>query len=207
MMHVDLQPEPGVFHDRVRRPGHEFLKTNPKPTSRQLEKRPYWKRVKSELHSAYKGICSFSCHWIPHDTGSITVEHFYPKSNYQHLAYEWSNFRLMCGTLNGRKGNYEDVLDPFAIHNGMFVLQFTSLIVRPFEGLDGATAKSVRATIDRLQLNDEGTCLQSRFHYVDQYCNGQVNFSHLDEEAPFIAYELRRQKLVRKIKKMWLTPA
>jgi 5-methylcytosine-specific restriction endonuclease McrA len=116
MMRVDLKPEPPVFEERVRKKGQKYLKKVPSPTTKQWTTHDYWTDVKFDLHEAYCGICNFVCHWIPPDTGSITVEHYRPKAKYPADAYEWANYRLMCGTLNGRKSDYEDVLDPIRNH-------------------------------------------------------------------------------------------
>ena len=148
-----------------------------------------------ELHDAYRGICAYSCHWIPYDTGGKTVEHFMAKSHFPNQAYEWSNFRLVCSTLNGRKGT-NNILDPFAIGNGWFVIDFPSLLVKPSIGLPDPLAQQVRETITSLGLNDEGTCLKGRERYIKNYCKNLVDFEYLRQEAPFIAQELERQDLV-----------
>ncbi len=204
MMHVDAQPEPEIFPGRVREPGNQFLAVIPNPTAKQWSTRNYWTRVSGEMHKAYCGICMYSCHWIPFDTGSKTIEHFLPKTTYPREAYEWSNYRLVCGTLNGRKSDYEDVLDPFVIRDGMFVISFPSILVKPSRSLTPSQRREVQATVKRLGLNDEGTCLQARVNYVNFYCRDLVSFDYLEEEAPFIAFELKRQQLVHGIKSMWL---
>src|SRR5207245_9727793 len=99
--------EPPHFDEQVRRKGRRFLNVNPHPTSRQWRSHRYWQHVGSDLHDLYGGICAYSCHWIPFDTGADTVEHFRPKDTYPVDAYEWSNYRLVCATLNGRKGVFE----------------------------------------------------------------------------------------------------
>ena len=116
------------------------------------------------------------------------------------IANVWSNFRLMCGTLNGRKGDYEDVIDPFRVANGTFALDFPSLFVKPAPNLSRHMANRVSATIARLQLNDEGTCIKARERYVKQYCQGLIDFALVEREAPFIAFELTRQGLEDAIK-------
>lgn len=199
MIHVDLRPEPAVFDDRVRIPGRRFLARNPNPSTKEFNKHSYWRRILENLHESYGGICAYSCHWIPYDTGGDTVEHFLAKSNYPVQAYEWSNYRLVCATLNGRKGTHDDVLDPFEIGNGWFVINFPSLLVKPSPGLDDAMKNQVRATINRLGLNDESTCFKSREKYVKNFCKGCITYAYLSEEAPFIAYELDRQGLINNI--------
>ena len=106
----------------------------------------------------------------------------------------------MSGTLNGRKGIREDILDPFRIQNGWFVIDFPSLLIKPAQELEPILSQSVQITIDVLRLNDEGTCLQGRWAYVRDYCLGEIDFPHLSKKAPFIALELQRQGMVQKIK-------
>ncbi len=108
----------------------------------------------------------------------------------------------MSGPLNGRKGIREDILDPFQIQNGWFVIDFPSLFVRPAQGLAPSIAQSVQITIDVLGLNHEGTCLQGREAYLKSYCLGDIDFPYLRTKAPFVAFELQRQGLVQSIKSM-----
>jgi hypothetical protein len=135
----------------------------------------YWREVLDLLHQAYNGICAYSCHWIPYDTGNDTVEHFIPKKRHPRYAYEWSNYRLVCGTLNGRKGEHRDVLDPFLIKNGDFILKFPSLMVDPSPNLSTTNQNKILLTIERLGLNDEGTCLKSRVKWVSDYCDDHIS--------------------------------
>jgi hypothetical protein len=194
MIRLHLQPEPQDFDTLVRVPGETFLKKHPNPTTRQWKSRAYWRRILPDLHNAYKGICAYSCHWIPYDTGHDTVEHFQPKAVVPTQAYEWNNYRLVCGTLNGRKGT-DNVLDPFGIQDGWFILDFPSLLVKPGQNLTTSIRQEILQTIERLGLNDEGTCLRARARYVKCFCTGVFPFQHLIEEAPFIAREIQRQNL------------
>ena len=162
---------------------------------KQWSTHSYWREVGPELHDAYAGICAYSCHWIPYDTGADTVEHFLPKDTYPTEAYEWNNYRLVCATLNGRKGAFEDVLDPFAIQTGWFTIDFPSLLVKPNADLEPGLQDSVDATILRLGLNDEGTCLRSRVAWLTEYCANNISLDHLRRRAPFIFTELQRQGL------------
>lgn len=203
MIHVNLQPEPFHFDARVRRRGLRFLARNPNPSQKQWHNHNYWTEVGFDLHSAYGGICAYSCHWIAFDTGWKTTEHFLPKSNYPEFAYEWDNYRLVAGVLNGRKSDNE-VLDPFQIENGWFVIKFPSLLVVPSPHLDRALRERVRDTIDILGLNDEDTCMKSRAKYIEDYCKQHISFHYLRREAPFIGRELERQSLVEHIREMMI---
>jgi len=202
MIKVRRQPEPDNFNSLVRQPGRKFLRAFSRPTSKQFITHGYWRRILEALHDAYSGICAYSCHWIPYDTGADTVEHFRAKKKYPKDAYEWDNYRLVCATLNGRKGDHEDVLDPFLIRDGDFILKFPSLLVVPSPELAPDAQDQVQKTIDRLQLNDEGTCLKSRLKWLTDYCSDDITFNHLQNHAPFVAMELRRQNLVDAIKMM-----
>lgn len=197
MIHVEPQPEPSKFEELVRQPGRKFLSLCPKPKGKQWK--TFWTKILPDLHAAYGGICSYSCHFIQHDTGWRTVEHFRSKDDYPSEAYEWINYRLVCGVLNGRKGK-RIVLDPFEIEDGWFVMEFPSLLVKPARDLDEARKKDVSSSCEILGLNDEGSCMNSRQKYVEDYCKGRINFDHLRRNAPFIAAELQRQNLIEEIK-------
>ena len=88
MIHVEPQPEPKKFDVLVRRPGHKYLTSKPTLNSKEWERHSYWRKILPELHSSYRGICAYSCHWIPYDTGADTVEHFLPKDRHPQQAYE-----------------------------------------------------------------------------------------------------------------------
>jgi hypothetical protein len=204
MIHIDQREEPENFNDKVRIRGSDFLQGSPNPTAMQWRSHQYWREVGSELHDTYGGICAYSCHWIPYDTGADTVEHFRPKAIYPDEAYEWSNYRLVCATLNGRKGVYGDVLDPFLIQDGWFVIDFPSMLVKPDSELAPGSRQSVQATIDRLRLNDEGTCLKSRVKWLSDYCTNDISLDYFRRHAPFIVAELERQNLVAIIREVFI---
>jgi hypothetical protein len=106
---------------------------------------------------------------------------------------------LVCQTLNGRKGTYEHLLDPFNVQTGWFWIDFPSLLVRPADGLDPALAARIIETRDKLGLNDEGTCLKSRERYVKDYCLHGLPYALLQRDAPFLAGEIQRQGYVGRL--------
>jgi hypothetical protein len=73
-------------------------------------------------------------------------------------------------------------------------------LVKPSKDIGAGLQAQVKATIDRLKLNDEGTCIKARARYLKRYCLGEVDFPYLKSDAPFIAFELERQGLVTDIK-------
>lgn len=99
------------------------------------------------------------------------------------------------------KGN-KDHSDPFKIEDGWFIIDFETFRVKPSPNLSSALKHKVQVTCDVLGLNDESTCMKSRSRYIEGYCRDKWPFSHLEDEAPFIAQELRRQGLVEAIKTM-----
>ena len=195
MMPIKAKKEPPKFQKLVREPGNAFLRRHPAPTQKQWKTHAYWARCATDLYQSYGGICAYSCHFIPSDTGWRTVEHFKPKDLNPKDAYEWLNYRLVCGVLNGRKG-ISDVLDPFELVPNRFCIRFPALLVRPCDQVQGPLLKKVEDTITVLGLNDEGSCLQRRQGFVRDYCLGWCKFDLLERDAPFLASEIRRQGLI-----------
>ncbi|BCL81434.1 hypothetical protein ccbrp13_38990 [Ktedonobacteria bacterium brp13] len=191
-MPVTLKPEPHDFYEKVQKMGEELLAANPNVKGSQLQ--PYWRKIKFDLYDAYSGICAYTCHWITRDTGSITVDHFKPKDKYPQDAYQWANYRLACGTLNGRKGINKEVLDPFTLQEGWFALHFPSLQLTHNKELDQSIIVSIKQTIKILKLNDD-TCIGGRRDWLEPYLQGEYGIDHLCKKAPFLTYELKRQGL------------
>lgn len=199
MIRVKLAPEPLDFFKKVQEPGEAFLATIVHPTAKQLEDHPFWREILPDLYDAYSGICAYSCLWI--SRSDETLDHFKPKHKYPEKAYRWDNYRLASRLMNTRKGTSEHVLDPFTLPQGWFTLDFPSLIVKASTSLSPAETDMVNKTIEQLRLNDE-VCKRKRHEWLDPYVTGDTSFRFLKERAPFIASELERQKLVRKIRAM-----
>lgn len=185
MIHVEPQPEPPSFDELVRQPGLRAL------AAAKEELPPHWRACLDDLHERYRGICAYLCVLIPRATGARSVDHVTPKSRRRDLAYEWSNYRLVCSLMNARKRDFEDVLDPFEIPDGWFVLELSFLQVMPSSSLDPATRARVQATIDRLRLNDQ-ECIAARALYYDRYAEGELPAELLQEWSPFVAREALR---------------
>ena len=200
-MPVKIQPEPPHFFEKVRKKGEEFLLRNPHVKGTDLK--PYWRKIIPDLHDAYSGICAYTCHWIPYDTGSVTVEHFKPKELYPQHAYCWDNYRLVCGRLNGRKGTFEDVLDPFTLQDGWIAIHFPSLQLIPGEHLAEVESQQVKTTVDvRLKLNDF-ICIKAREKRLEPYVLEKYPLDYLEEMAPFLAREIKRQGFDNVKHPMW----
>lgn len=192
MIRVQEQPAPIDFAQKVLNPGKEFLKRIPHPA--HGEWKAFWQEILPDLYTAYNGVCAYSAHWIPRSTGTASVDHFIPKREAPELAYEWSNYRLASLLMNSRKRDFSDVADPFRIQPNWFVLEFPSLHVSPNRNLSTAQAEAVKATINRLKLNEEYTLVADRLVWVLDFRDG-IPLDALKRRAPFIAYELERQGL------------
>jgi uncharacterized protein (TIGR02646 family) len=164
----------------------------------------FWRRALPALSGAYGHTCAYLGLRIHPATGAAEVDHFQPKSRYQHLAYRWENFRLSCKRANTNKGDHEDVLDPFTIAQDLFTLNlFSGEVEIGPAATSPAIQEKVKATIKRLKLNDEPTFLAARKDYIDRHfaINGPaslpvlppMDFLTLQHEAPFVAAEINRQ--------------
>jgi hypothetical protein len=173
----------------VRRPGQAFLRRFPRPTSEQFKKKNFWKAALPQLKTAYGSICAYSSCWVP---SSGSVDHFRPKDRNPQLAYEWSNYRLADAKINNNKGNSTQVLDPFHIQPGWFILDVATLWVKPEPTLQPAVFHSVDTTIAVLRLNDEDW-VQMRFEVFRQYRAGECTIVFLQRCYPFMASEITRQ--------------
>lgn len=190
MISVARKPEYTDFDIEVRQPGLAFLARTPRPTSAEFGKRSYWTKARSHLHAAYLGQCAYTTMYLV-DGG--TIDHFLPKTTHPHLAYEWDNYRLARQKVNGRKGNTEEVVDPFEVEPGWFVLHMPSCLVRAGSGLDHVVRKRVNATINILQLNADDLLVQERCDLLISLADGDVTMTFLDRWYPFLSSEVRRQ--------------
>ncbi|MCP4149185.1 MAG: hypothetical protein GY757_15670 [bacterium] len=201
MIPLHQQPEPPDFKELVEIPGNRFLDDVPAPTYKQWKNHDYWTKTLTYTREVYEGLCAYSSLWISPNTGSPTIDHFEPKSSQPRLAYKWSNYRYASLKFNNRKGT-KKILDPFDLEPDWFILNFSSLLVRPNPGLSPETKTAVQNTIDTLKLNEDDLCVECRQDWLMDYCNGEITFKYLQKKAPFIAYELQRQRLVKSIASM-----
>ena len=189
LIRIDMEPEPASFDSSVRVPGLAFLSRVPRPTTKQFKKREFWKLALSDLKTAYRSICAYSCVWIP---GNCSVDHFQPKHIRPDLAYEWSNYRLAHDRINSNKGESTEVLDPFHIQTGWFILDIATLWVIPEPSLQQHVKEPVQKTINILRLNDD-QWVQMRFEILRSYLDRELTLIYLQRTYPFIAAEIQRQ--------------
>jgi len=188
-----MQQEPAGFDANVRKRGQAFLKTNQRPKSSDFKPHQYWKWAAQELYDAYQRTCAYSCMYIPTPTG--TLDHFAPKVQRPDLAYEWGNYRLALHRMNSYKADRTDILDPFFVQAGWFVLDFPSCLVRPGDGLAGGLADQVQITIEALKLNDDDALVQERCDIMVLFAQGHVSLQFLQRRYPFLGAEVLRQNI------------
>ena len=191
MIPVSPQPEPDDFDEKVRKPGTAWLAHN--PTGKPEDYPAYWRKALPDLRVAYRSVCAYYCYFLEAcDSG--TVDHFVPKSKRPDLTYEWTNYRFACSKANARKGIKDDVLDPFTLETETFLVDAVTGAIVPNPTLSPQTAKAAWATIERLGL-DRPDMRDMRTQHIDHYLHGNVSLYHLDSHSPFVAYEIRRNRL------------
>ena len=190
MIPVQMAPEYPQFDREVRQRGRTFLQSCPNPNSEQFRRHNYWTKALGQLYAAYNGLCSYTTRYLVY-TG--TIDHFRPKSKYPQLAYEWSNYRLARQTINTRKGNSEEVLDPFLIEKRWFILHLPSCLIKPALGLPREIRVQVNSTINTLRLNDDERLVEERLEFLVALADGDISLRHLQRHYPFLAQEVQHQ--------------
>ncbi len=204
MIPVQAQDEPRGFDERVRKPGQAFLNAlGRKPTYKDYRKNWYWNRITPELHQAYGGICAYSANWIPLGPQQASIDHFIPRHSSPELAYEWNNYRLATDKLGNYKGKSLDVIDPFFIKTDWFVLDFSTFQVKPHSNLPAYLLNRIKKTIEILRLNKDNNLVDTRIGVLESYAKEEYPLSFLERRYPFIAYELKRQKMEIQIKSVF----
>jgi uncharacterized protein (TIGR02646 family) len=200
MIPVVEQSEPADFDAKVRQKGLASLRRKgialDQPVPAKTEFEAYWRNCLDELHSSYNGCCAYLAVFIERVTGGASVDHFIAKSNQANLAYEWSNYRLACSIMNSRKGDYDDVLDPFAIQKGWFHLELVSGRIYPNPALPPDIKGQVQKTIERLGLDDAGNRKMRCQHYHDFALKRYYTEDFLEKRSPFVYSEALRQGLL-----------
>jgi uncharacterized protein (TIGR02646 family) len=198
MIRVAPKPEASDFDSRVRQPGLTFLDEKGIMEGMEAPENFDWKNLWShaleDLFDDYQEICAYTCFRMEYSLGGVTVDHFLPKKLYPRKAYDWDNYRLAAHRINSRKGNHEDVIDPFRVQNGWFQINFATGKIYPDAGLPEATQLNVHNTIDRLKLN-EHRLKRKRTEFFDRYLNRNITLDTIKTDAPHVHQEILRQNL------------
>lgn len=224
MIRVVPAKEPAGFEDHVRKRGKEAItrllgqpvkgkggrkrnKTYAREEDIPSEKLPpLWREPRKadgkstldDMMDLYGQQCAYLAMHIEKATGSPTVDHFIPTSKSWQLVYEWSNYRLSAACVNSAKGVLE-VVDPFEVQAEWFALDFATFHVQR----GGSAPDAQRTKIDStLPILNRRECWQQRQEYVRCYRLGPnnkgIDLAYLEHRAPFIASELRRQRMLER---------
>ena len=214
MIPVALAAEPASFEKTVRLPGlsaiDEFVGRPPRLKRRGPKRSPiaatedkippdmfppFWRLALDEMLDRYDRRCAYLAMYIHHATGSPTVDHVLPKSYAWQLVYEWTNYRLCAAIINSKKSDLLNLIDPFEIETGWFELDLTTFHVVRGQTAPAAQHAKIDATLPVLNQRD---CWKEREEYVFRYRLGPTNkgidLTYLEDRAPFVARELRRQE-------------
>ena len=198
MIGVARAQEPENFETKVGVRGKRLLRTyklRPPVESKFWKGKEHWRDALDELGDSYGWVCAYAAMRIERVTGSRSVEHFRPISKYPSLAYDWNNFRLVCGLMNGRKGNDEDVLDPFEITGRVFDLNAFSGEIRLHDECPRRFKSLARSTIQRLKL-DDARCNKARLEHIDSILKRDWSEAESKRQSPFVFSRLREQGLI-----------
>jgi len=203
MMRIAQAQEPSAFHRDVTVRGRKYLEKHPNTPGSKLP--DYWNDYRDEFFEAYHGICAYTVTRII-DGHGFQMDHYRPKGvpRYRHLAYAWSNFRLISNRSNLKKGTAR-VADPFAIPDGACRISFLRGRITLNAALPANERELLVKTIRRLGLN-EGASQQARTRAYRQYRNHVLNrrgdlavrprdcidIEHLTRWYPFVASEMLR---------------
>jgi hypothetical protein len=98
--------------------------------------------------------------------------------------------------MNANKGTFDDMLDPFEVQAGTFVLNLFDGSITPHPGLDAALRQRAEDAIRRLGLDDK-ECKTVRIGYFTDYITGQISLEYLRRRCPFVWEEVNRQNAFR----------
>jgi uncharacterized protein (TIGR02646 family) len=153
------------------------------------EFRPHWRTITLHAYETYGTICAYTAMYIDYATGAVTIDHFRPKTKHPDEAYEWSNYRLCALSINRRKYDHDDVLDPFTIPPNLFKINLSSGKIS-YRGVRGTEhlESACEATIKRLNLNED-YLVKNRMEYLTRY-EKYGDAEELKAKAPIIYEEL-----------------
>lgn len=155
---------------------------------------PLWRKALDDMLIKYDRRCAYLSMYIHHATGSPTVDHVLPKSYAWNLVYEWSNYRLCAAIVNSKKNDLLTLVDPFDVDQGWFELNLATFHVQRGANAPELHWEKIDATLPVLNIRD---CCKEREEYIYRYrlgpANRGIDLFYLEDRAPFIAFELRRQ--------------
>ncbi len=186
MIRIALAPEPPDFYQKVEAKGEKWLQNHKENKAPY----PYWKAANDDLYARYRGICAYTGTWIC--KAGMGLDHFLPKSKYRALAYKWSNYRLTSSSLNSKKGDKEDILDPFDVPDEAFHINLFSGVVSINEAAF-TTPEQLQRAKKTLAMLPMGHVSETHRKCLDEFILGRIDRIKLCTESPFLYAEMLRQ--------------
>lgn len=185
-------PEPADFDSGCRRPGITWWSSRrlAGETPKTSEFPNLWAKYESDLARAFHQRCGWWAMWIAEGE----VDHFLSKKNRPELAYEWTNYRYIAGSVNGSKGNLDDkVLDPFDVQDGWFEVIVPSMQLIGTDQLPAALKDKASFTLEKLRLREGTKVVRCRRRWYESFKNG-TPISELEKFAPLVAKAVKKLK-------------
>ncbi len=187
MIHFDPPPEPEYFDEKVRTPGQRWLVTH--LDDRRLP--DYWKYCREDLAKGFYDLCGYLAVYLPYGT----VDHYISINTNRNLAYEWSNYRYVTGSINSTKQTLDqDVLDPFEVQNDWFEVLLPSCELVMTDAIPESRQECADYTLKKLHLGRSEKAIRLRRKYYEMYKDEKITLEGLDELAPLIARAIRKQE-------------
>ncbi len=184
MIRIERIPEPDDFDARTRQPGNAWLAANPFGRPRDL-----WSQFLPELSAQFAHRCGYRAMWDMDGT----VDHYLCCTNYRNLAYEWSNYRYVSGSVNSSKKNLDDrVLDPFEVADNWFEVIFPSFQLVLTNDVPPNIREKAHFTLERLKLRNGYKARKARRIYYRHYREGTLPIEGLRIYAPQVARAVER---------------
>lgn len=183
-------PEPESFHTDCRLPGSAWFiaRRLTGGCPKTFEFPNLWAKYEGDLASAFHGRCGWWAMWIAEGA----VDHFLSKKSRPDLAYEWSNYRYIAGSVNGSKRNHDDkVLDPFEVQDGWFEVILPSMQLVVTELLPPELQTKALFTIEKLRLREGTKVVRCRRRWYVSFKKG-MPISELEKFAPLVAKAVKR---------------
>jgi hypothetical protein len=182
MIHFERPAEPGNFQETVEVPGKDWLRDHPNANPKEFPK--YWKTCQPELARGFRCLCAYS---LMHISCSGVVDHYLSKSRDRGLAYEWSNYRYACSTMNSRKWTFDErILDPFEVQDGWFEVQLGSWQLLITDRIPESKRERAGFTLEQLQLGTGDDVTSARRFAYDRFANGEFTLIALNVHAPLV---------------------
>ena len=204
MIPLKQYPEPPYFAEKVRQPGRKHLRAQGIKLSdigvEWNKFKDFWKECRNDLKKYYNNYCAYTCLYI-HDFQDVPIDHIKPKTrSAAYLAYEWNNYCLCCQTINRKKGNKIQNINPYYITKHLFFLILnTGYIYVNCAYINSVLYKIASDTIQELDLNNEmyKKIRQKAFcDYIKDRKEGTTlerALENLKEKNIFVWSEVKRQ--------------